>query len=658
MLKKVTFASVGLILLASPLAISAQTISLPSVPSNASIEQLQQIVLQLIQVLQQLLANRHQQSSFSASPTSGPAPLYVVFTVSNYAPQVGDFVDFGDGSQVAAGNLSMWQTFHTYGQVGTYRAQYHKCTLHISEKGCDGSQVIGTVTITVTGEGSGITVTAPNGGEQWEIGQLNTITWAPYSYTPYTATNVNPANEVNVFLERLDGSTVGQIMDTGKASLHTYFNIGGYNNWAESGQYYVRVSNRVTGATDRSDASFTLLPRGVDIKVNGSDGPVTLADNQLITVTYRTVGNTSCTLQGLRTTPNSEPHAIPIGAASTNGSETGYAYAPTAGGTAIYATCNRSDGTTRGDSVQIYGGTGTSASIKITNPNGGEQLDRDKQSEIRYSLKGLSSISIALYKNDQWKTWIVKDLSVGYNAESGIYMWTPSSVLQGLGEADNAGSIFKIYITGQKADGTGYVDDKSDAPFSFIGSAPTLPPFTFSAGFSQTQGANQWYYAYEDSSGSLNIFRDGSGSWNGLNPDGTPFIRSGVMHPGPQENAVLQWKAPVSGLLTIKGTVSDGDNSCGDGVSATIRQESTKLWNAQIAEGGSASHSVSSAVDHGTVISFVVSPLGNHGCDTTNWDPTITYVQQPVVQDGRVSNLANALSALEGALKSLLGLLD
>src|SRR3989338_5684106 len=297
MLKKVTFASVGLILLASPLAISAQTISLPSVPSNASIEQLQQIVLQLIQVLQQLLANRHQQSSFSASPTSGPAPLYVVFTVSNYAPQVGDFVDFGDGSQVAAGNLSIWQTFHTYGQVGTYRAQYHKCTLHISEKGCDGSQVIGTVTITVTGEGSGITVTSPNGGEQWEIGQLNTITWSPYSYNP----NVNPASDVFVYLVKPEGGS-DRILSTGKASLHTYFNIRDYSTWAAPGKYYVRVYNKVTGKEDTSDAPFTLLPRAVDIKVNGSDGPVKLSDNELITITLNTNKVTSCALRGVRQT--------------------------------------------------------------------------------------------------------------------------------------------------------------------------------------------------------------------------------------------------------------------------------------------------------------------------------------------------------------------
>jgi hypothetical protein len=319
--------------------------------------------------------------------------------------------------------------------------------------------------LTQTRTGSGgtaspsITVTAPNGGEQWEIGQLNTITWSPYGYNP----DVNPAKDVTVFLERLDGSTVGQIMETGKASLHTYFNIGGYDNWAEPGQYYVRASNRVTGATDRSDAPFTLLPRAVDMKVNSSDGPVTLSDNQPITITLNTNKVTSCTLTGVRGYsggPVYQDSQVPM-----SGSVNSYSLYASANGS-IGVRCTGSDGGNRYDTVYVNR-VESAASIQITSPNGGEQLGRDKQMQIDYKMSGLKSVSIALYKNDQWKTWLIKDVNT-YNSESGTWSGIPSVILQGLGEADNAGSIFKIYITGQKADGSGYIDDKSDAPFSFV----------------------------------------------------------------------------------------------------------------------------------------------------------------------------------------------
>lgn len=321
-----------------------------------------------------------------------------------------------------------------------------------------------------------ISVTSPNGGQQWEIGQLNTITWAPYSYgSANQADWVNPANQVSVYLQQLDGTTVGRIMDTGKASLHTYFNIDSYDKFATPGQYYVYVKNNTTGAADRSDAPFTLLPRGVDIKVNGSDGPVALSDNQPVTVSF-TIGSTftSCYLNGLRETVNGGPgiaigDKYPIGATIS-----GYAYAPFPGSsTAIYVTCTKSDGSTRGDSVQVNIPSAPS-SVSVLTPNGGESYQLDSLMTTQFSFMGVKSVSIALYKNDQWLAWLAKDLPV--SGVSGINSFVPSASVSGLTTGQ---SIYKIYITGQKADGTGYVDDKSDSPFSFVGTPP--PPPTGSA---------------------------------------------------------------------------------------------------------------------------------------------------------------------------------
>jgi hypothetical protein len=105
-------------------------------------------------------------------------------------------------------------------------------------------------------------------------------------------------------------------------------------------------------------------------------------------------------------------------------------------------------------------------------PNGGEQLTLGQQKIISFEAQGLKSYSVALYKNDQWLLWLARDVVVANPAirdEFG-YPWTPSEPKYG-DDLNNA--VYKIYITGQKADGAGYVDDKSDAPFSFIATNPT-----------------------------------------------------------------------------------------------------------------------------------------------------------------------------------------
>jgi hypothetical protein len=112
--------------------------------------------------------------------------------------------------------------------------------------------------------------------------------------------------------------------------------------------------------------------------------------------------------------------------------------------------------------------------VKITSPNGGEVLEVASTTKITWEAQGVGMTSIALYENDKWAAWIAKDVFVGDTGEfcgtRGIceYSWNPSSptVTYGLGDKLNK-PIFKIYITGTKANGTGYVEDKSDRPFRF-----------------------------------------------------------------------------------------------------------------------------------------------------------------------------------------------
>lgn len=93
-------------------------------------------------------------ATFSASPTSGPAPLDVGFSARGSGPYS---IDFGDGQsasmQVTAGTIfpPEWRAMHTYTSTGTYAAK-----LYSNANPCGPTQnciqvPLGTATITVTG---------------------------------------------------------------------------------------------------------------------------------------------------------------------------------------------------------------------------------------------------------------------------------------------------------------------------------------------------------------------------------------------------------------------------------------------------------------------------------------------------------------------------
>ena len=336
-----------------------------------------------------------------------------------------------------------------------------------------------------------ITVTAPNGGEQWEKGVLNSITWKPYGYNP----DVNPSRIIDAFLERRnsDGSftTLGSVIPSGKASIHwmtgffEQYSAPYKSGFAEPGQYYIRIINKETGAWDRSDAPFTVTPPLLSLKVNGSEGLVTVSNGETVALTWSvTRGLTDCRVSGTfdggyaKNVANSGSMNVRI---DTEGvGPTTFVHLACTQAPIVYAPYdpNPIDTTRNGKHVvsaqvnlSVRGTPQPAASLQITSPNGGEQIDPSKEMVITFSSKGLKSASVALYKNEQWKHWIDKDVQPSAKDLDFVSVnWIPSQSLEGLGEADNAGARFKIYVTGQKADGSGYIDDKSDAPFSFTSS--------------------------------------------------------------------------------------------------------------------------------------------------------------------------------------------
>ena len=368
--------------------------------------------------------------------------------------------------------------------------------------------VIDNVQANLTGKAvaNSIRVTAPNGGEQWQEGVMNSVTWDPYDPN----SGINPSSDVTAYLEKQDYDghfvTVGNVEESGKASIHWLtgsLNAGPSNNLVPTGNsYYIRVVNNKTGASDRSDAAFTLTLPPVSMKVNGSHGPLTLGDNTQVTVSWSSTGTTGCAIYALR--QHQGDTVVPeINNLPTSGYQSGYTIVDSSYGGYVSVSCHTSDGTTYSDFVSINPAA-SAPKLSILSPNGGEQIQGPFN--IKWTQRGLSTISIALYKNDKWYAWIDKDVSSDKSADATYsYAWDGRIA----GVDTNAGNIYKIYITGQQADGTGYLDDKSNTPFGFSSSVVTASldsSLSLVAGGSQVitgtaAGVGKVYLAFHDGPG-------------------------------------------------------------------------------------------------------------------------------------------------------------
>lgn len=326
-----------------------------------------------------------------------------------------------------------------------------------------------------------IEIVTPNGNEKLEIGKPYVVTWKPYN----TSMKVNLLENVNAYLLDRNGDRVGKLINQGTNSFTTDFTIDDYTtdedyiHYAVPGWYFVEVMNHKEYKKDRSNKLFELLPLEVDIKMSDSDGAVKLYDNQPVSVSISARNGLSsfksCTLTGVRSAVEGSP-TIVVDASKTT--INGYAYAPVSGGvSAISITCIKTDGTSVMDKIQVTP-VKEAPSLKIISPNGGEMVSTDGTVRaIVWKQLGLSSVSLALYKNGQFVKWIVENLEQVPYIESHEYNWKPSSD-EAVGSA--LGAVYKIYITGKRVDGMGYLSDTSDLSFRFISNIPA-PTVTVTA---------------------------------------------------------------------------------------------------------------------------------------------------------------------------------
>ncbi|HEY3104654.1 MAG TPA: Ig-like domain-containing protein, partial [Pyrinomonadaceae bacterium] len=175
-----------------------------------------------------------------------------------------------------------------------------------------------------------------------------------------------------------------------------------------------------------------------------------------------------------------------------------------------------------------------------------------------------------------------------------------------------------------------------------------LPPqtssqtFKASTDFSGGQGYRNWYYL--DSNGSQMAFDTANNLWQGS--ETYLQLWSGGGHPGNYLEAVRQWRAPSGGSIRITGNASDAATTCGDGVVASIKRGSQVLWQQTIENGNTSGFAfdITANVAPGDRLNFAINARSACWCDSTNFDPTITFTASAT----RTYQASSDFSSLQG----------
>lgn len=116
----------------------------------------------------------------------------------------------------------------------------------------------------------------------------------------------------------------------------------------------------------------------------------------------------------------------------------------------------------------------------------------------------------------------------------------------------------------------------------------------------------------------------GSPYWTG--PDWTR-VGKDWQHSGEHTSSIRLFTIPRDGQVVLSGSVCKADTNGGDGVRVSIRHNAEVVWQRDIEanDAQGADPGLSLNVRAGDRIRFVVHRRDAIACDTTHWDPVITY---------------------------------
>jgi CSLREA domain-containing protein len=309
-----------------------------------------------------------------------------------------------------------------------------------------------------------ITVSAPNGGESWQQGTSQTITWD---------SSGNPGANVNVELYK--NGVLNRTIASSTAN-------DGTHSWPVpadqtlGSDYKVKITSTTNSSySDWSDNSFSITA-APSITVSAPNGGESWQQGTSQTITWDSNGDPGANVNielyknGVlnrtiaSSTANDGTHSWPVPADQTLGSD--YKVKITSSTNSSY-----SDWSDNNFSITA------APSITVTAPNGGESWQQGTSQTITWDSSGNpgANVSIELYKNGVWNRTIASS-----TANDGTHSW-PIAADQTLG------SDYRIKIT--STNNTSY-SDWSDNNFSIM-AAPSITVTAPNGGESWQQGTSQ-----------------------------------------------------------------------------------------------------------------------------------------------------------------------
>ncbi|MCK4762518.1 MAG: hypothetical protein KAW12_10010 [Candidatus Aminicenantes bacterium] len=305
-----------------------------------------------------------------------------------------------------------------------------------------------------------VTVTSPNGGENWVSGSTRNITW----------TSSGISGDVKITLLR-NGDTVGVITAAVSAASGSYsWTVGRHlvGTVTPGTGYTIKIKEKDTAVVDLSDASFDIVastqptltvtsPNGGEVWVSGSSRNITWTSSGIS-------GDVKIILL---------QNGVSIGVITTAVSAAAGSYSWTVGrhlgGTATPGTGYTIKIRSKDMAISDTGDapfdivSSTQPTLTVTSPNGGEDWVSGSSRNITWTSSGISGdVKIILLQNGV----SIGVITTAVNAAAGFYSWTVGRHLDGF---ISAGSGYTIKIRSKDM----AISDTGDAPFDIVSSTQT-----------------------------------------------------------------------------------------------------------------------------------------------------------------------------------------
>jgi len=246
-----------------------------------------------------------------------------------------------------------------------------------------------------------VTVTAPNGGESWNIGTSHNITW-----TSEGVTNVKLEYSTNT------GTGWNEIIASTAASAGTY-------SWtipnAPSTNCLVKVSEAVSGTpNDQSNGVFTIPPP--TITVTAPNGGEIYGTNSSQNITWTSIGVSNVKIEY---STNNGSDWIEISASTTASLGTYSWTVPNTPSTNCLVKISDVGGTPSDQSNSRF--TITTGMVRVKTPNGGESWAASTKNSITWTSINVDNIKIE-YTTNNGGEWI--EIIASTPAASGSYQWS------------------------------------------------------------------------------------------------------------------------------------------------------------------------------------------------------------------------------------------